>query len=315
MTPNDPRLRQERFQTGHMLAWYWDTVARWMMMRAKRDAQTLGQVLYLVQAADVSSPPLPVTMAAKLMNAVNPNVTGGMHGMLPLHLGMRVRLLEHLDLSRGLVKDAEGVVVHVAVNPGDEDEVREAQTAQRPAYLRHLPFGVWVRMDKYAAAPFRDRLAEHADTIAAEDTAQLVFIEPQTSTTFDFRRYKITRTALPISHAQVLTSTASQGRTMLLGVTVDAGCKDPNDMDNLWLHLYVMLSRATTSENLLVIRDPGLDVLAQEQPPDLASRPRIFSAREEHCREETKTPTIRINLGAPLNDRGIRTPFVIIVPS
>ena len=31
-------------------------------------------------------------------------------------------------------------------------------------------------------------------------------------------------------------------------------------MDNLWLHLYVMLSRATTAENLLVIRDPHQEV-------------------------------------------------------
>ena len=45
---------------------------------------------------------------------------------------------------------------------------------------------------------------------------------------------------------------------MLEGVIVDAGCKDPSDMDNLWLHLYVMLSRATPSENLLVIREPVL---------------------------------------------------------
>ena len=35
-----------------------------------------------------------------------------------------------------------------------------------------LPFGVWVRMDKYAAAPFRDRLAEHANTIGARGLAQ-----------------------------------------------------------------------------------------------------------------------------------------------
>ena len=204
--------------------------------------------------------------------------------MLPLHLGMRVRLLEHLDQSRGLVKDAEGVVVHVAINPGDEDAVREAQTTGRPAYLRYLPFGVWVKMDKYAAAPFRGRLAEHADTIGAEDTAQLVFIEPQTGTPFDFRRHKITRTALPISHAQVLTSTASQGRTMRKGVIVDAGCKDASDMDNHWLHLYVMLSRATTAENLLVIRDPGVEFLSRGPPADLATRLCTFETRTRRCR-------------------------------
>ena len=227
-----------------------------------------------------------MAMSAKLMNTANPVVTGGMHGVLPLHQGMRVCLLEHLDQSRGLVKDAEGVVVHVAINPLDEDEVREAQADRRPVYLRHLPLGVWVRMDKYAVAPFRDRLAEHADSIDAQDAAQLVFMEPQPSNTFEFHKYKVIRTALPISHAQVLTSTASQGRTMSLGVTVDAGCKDPYDMDNLWLHLYVMLSRATTAENLLVIRDPGVEFLDRGPPLDLGTRLRTFETRTTRCRDD-----------------------------
>ena len=85
---------------------------------------------------------MPVDLAAKLMNKVNPGDTGGMHGMLPLHLGMRIRLLEHLDLENSLAKDAEGDVVHIAINPEDENAVREARAAGRPAYLRHLPCGV-----------------------------------------------------------------------------------------------------------------------------------------------------------------------------
>ena len=51
---DDPRLRQERFQVGHMIGIYWATVARWMMMRAQRDAKALSTPLILVQAADVS---------------------------------------------------------------------------------------------------------------------------------------------------------------------------------------------------------------------------------------------------------------------
>ena len=43
-----------------------------------------------------------------MMNCANPKNTGGMHGMLLVHLGMRIRLLEALDLKNGLVKDAEG---------------------------------------------------------------------------------------------------------------------------------------------------------------------------------------------------------------
>ena len=72
-------------------------------------------------------------------------------------------------------------------------------------------------MDKYSDAPFRDKLAEPAGGIDAEDAAALVFIAPQTSTIFEFRWHKVTRTALPISHGKVLTPTACQGRTMKEG--------------------------------------------------------------------------------------------------
>ena len=84
-----------------------------------------------------SLPALPVDLATKLVNQVNPGVTGGIHGMLPLHAGMRIRLLEHLDLDRGLVKDAEGEVVRVAVNPRAGEEVEQAKAEGRPAYLRY----------------------------------------------------------------------------------------------------------------------------------------------------------------------------------
>ena len=52
-------------------------------------------------------------------------------------------------------------------------------------------------------------------------------------------------------------------------------------MDGLWLHLYVMLSRATTAENLPVIRDPGSDFLSRGPPADLAAREAMLNASFE----------------------------------
>ena len=97
---DDERLHEERFQIGHMIAIYWATVARWIMMRAKRDAVALRTPLVLVQVADVSRPTMPVAEAKKFMNVVNPKDSGGMHGMLPLHVGMRIRLLDALDKQK-----------------------------------------------------------------------------------------------------------------------------------------------------------------------------------------------------------------------
>ena len=85
MREDDARIREKRFQVGHMIGIYWATVARWMMMRAKRDAAALRKPLVLVQAADVSKPSMPSEAAKKLMNVANPKDSGGMHGMAALH--------------------------------------------------------------------------------------------------------------------------------------------------------------------------------------------------------------------------------------
>ena len=106
-----------------MIAIYWETVARWMMMRANRDTKALHAPLILIQAADESVPTMPIDVAKKLMNKANPKDTGLMHGMFAAHLGMRMRLLEALDVKKGLVKDAEGVIVSVVYHPLDQDHV------------------------------------------------------------------------------------------------------------------------------------------------------------------------------------------------
>ena len=88
------------------------------------------------------------------------------------------------------------------------------------------------------AADQPERLARDANGMLVFNPPPL-FFEPQTSATFDFRKHKVTRTGFTISHGRVVTSTACQGRTMRQGVIIDAGCKEEDDLDSLWLHLYV----------------------------------------------------------------------------
>ena len=86
------------------------------------------------------------------------------------------------------------------------------------------------------------------------------------------------------------------------GVIVDAGYKDGDDLDGFWLHLYVMLSRATTSDNLLMIRDPGLDFLSRGPPADLAARLRTFGTRTERCRKAAVKLAHELGLAKFLHD-------------
>ena len=54
--------------------------------------------------ADTCTPRMAPAAAEKLMNKVNLGDTGLMHGLVPI----RLRLLDHIDKVKGLVKDAEG---------------------------------------------------------------------------------------------------------------------------------------------------------------------------------------------------------------
>ena len=48
----DERHAQERFRCGFGMAIHWETLARWLPKRARRDARTLGVPLVFLQAAD-----------------------------------------------------------------------------------------------------------------------------------------------------------------------------------------------------------------------------------------------------------------------
>ena len=292
----DTRLQEERFQSGHMLGIYWETIARWGFMRAERDAKTLRTPLLLLQAADVSSPPMQAELAAKLMNHYNPNETGHLHGMLPVHLGMRVRLTDTLDKTKGLVKDAEGVIVHVALHPADQARVDAAAAAgddREPVYLEHIPLGVWLKMDKYKGAPFADALHKADPDLSSAVTASLVFLEPtQTLFPFKWRGHSISRIGFSFSHGRVRTSTACQGKTLHGGVVIDCARRDdgnhPMEDDAWWLHLYVMISRATKLDDLLLLRAPPESFLLRGPPEDLRRQLDVFRGRVDTCRQRAE---------------------------
>ena len=288
----DPRLQESRFQTGHMLGIYWETVGRWVVMRARRDALALKTPLFLLQAADSATPPLTKESCAKLLNHYNPYETSHMHGILAAHLGMRVRLLVPLDKRRGLVQEAEGDVVHVAMNPKDQARVDEAFAQDNPTdplYLEHVPLGLWVRFDKYVGAPFQRELRQADSTLTEPLTQSLVFVEPS-STMFPFkwRGHSVHREGFALSHACVRTSTACQGKTIKGGVLIDCARRedDPHPMndDTWWLHLYVMLSRATAFDDLLLLRAPEPEFLLRGPPKDLQTALKLFAKRVEQCR-------------------------------
>ena len=73
------------------------------------------------------------------------------------------------------------------------------------------------------------------------------------------------------------------------GVILDCGRQEggghPKEDDDWWLDLYVMLSRATRLDDLLLLRAPGLEFFAKGPPKTLRKQLAKFSKRTERCRK------------------------------
>ena len=87
------------------------------------------------------------------------------------------------------------------------------------------------------------------------------------------------------AHANYLTVTASQGRTLRTGVTIDCARNEPDGMrgtsdDEWWLNLYVMFSRVTKMDDMLLLRPPPRELLERGPPASVRDALRRFERVE-----------------------------------
>ena len=76
------------------------------------------------------------------------------------------------------------------------------------------------------------------------------------------------------------------------GVIIDCGRlesgKYPMEDEDWWLDLYVMLSRATRLEDLLLVRAPDLKFFLAGPPKGLKKQLATFARRTETCRKKAE---------------------------
>ena len=106
----DERHSQDKFRHGFGLGIYWDTLARWIPERARLDARRCGVPLVFLQAADECNT-IDRSAALRLLEVPNMHNTGNIHGVLPIHVGMRVRLTAKMNSTLGLVQEQKARVV------------------------------------------------------------------------------------------------------------------------------------------------------------------------------------------------------------
>ena len=275
-------LQTVNFKEGYMLGMYWEMVARCIVSRTHADAKRLSTPLYYCQSADQRDAQwITPRITHQLLTTPNLHETGGLHGLLPLHLGMKVRLMYQLCPSDGLVKETQGTILRIDLHPSD---ARRHASGYQAIHLTHLPQAVWVSIDNYSNAPLQEDLADAEpqflktiDKEAVNQAGSIVCVRiVQASFKVNVRlnngadqKIDVTRWQLPLSHALIRTVCSSQGLTFRCGTVIDLRKNFGMTDDIHWLNIYVMLSRPTCLQNMLLL---GLDdkilKLLERGPPE-----------------------------------------------
>ena len=86
------------------------------------------------------------------------------------------------------------------------------------------------------------------------------------------------------------------------GVIIDCGRQvggaHPKEDDDWWLDLYVMLSRATRLDDLLLMRAPDLAFFAKGPPKTLRTQLAKFASRTNACRKQAEKIAKELGLDA-----------------
>ena len=284
----DPRLDAPPFRSGYCMSLYWTSLVRMLYRRVISEATRLGKVLVMLQAADTCLE-LDRAGCLRFLNQPNPHRTGLMHGIFPCYAGMQIRLLARLDAEQGLVQDTVATIMDFELHAADRDRYLTASPGDIfvPEYL---PSGLWVSVKGYSGcAEFDDMMQlcrEHTNTEhAAQTLAKSFWFLPAEEVVVPYNKVEVRRCGFRITHAQFLTSTASQGLTLRDGTIIDCARQPEMDDDNWWLHLYVMLSRVTCLEHLLLMRPPPRELLERGPPAAIKASMIEFACKALRCRE------------------------------
>jgi len=297
----DPRHREQRFRHGFGMSLYWETLSRWASRRGRRDAMEAGVPLVFLQAVDECNT-IDRDAALRLLNVPNPHNTGHIHGVLPAHVGMRVRFTVKVNSRLGLVQEQRATIADFIFKEEDRLRYNACQAGElfRPKFL---PAGIWLQVDDFVDCPIQEELVAFVDN---EGHRKGLHSYAPIEATFTWRSsdtHTVRRTGFPLTHEKFLTSTASQGLTIRTGVTVDCARTPPAGKSGMsdedwWLHLYVLFSRATCMEDMLVLRPPPRDLLESGPPRNVRVALERFTSKIAASRSDAED--LARHLGFPL---------------
>ena len=220
----DPRLMDEKFLDGHEGGLVWEVVARLQQLRARRDAKRMRQQLFYIQAVDNalrSAAPLSKEDAMAALQVVSLTSTGYLMGMVPLFVGMHVRLSATVKKVPLLVREVTGHVVNIQFHQNERNVHGVAGMAD-PMVLKYLPLGVYIRLDDQ----------EMTNVHFLPDVDNGVVFVPATTSKWTFRKptepgtgynkraagMEMERKQIPLAPALINTHYGLQGQTPRKGM-------------------------------------------------------------------------------------------------
>ena len=116
--------------------------------------------------------------------------------------------------------------------------------------------------------------------------------------------HSVKRFGFMLTHAHFLTATASQGQTIRAAVTIDCARNEPQGKrgtsdDAWWLNLYVMFSRVTRMDDMLLVRPPPCELLERGPPASVRAALQRFERTERDTVHEAVLLAERLGIVLP----------------
>ena len=234
------------------------------------EAERLQQRLYVATASDhvkgIPSEHLSNELRTKIFSHTNFNHTECMPGSLLLYIGMPLLIFDKICVNLGLMKGCECILEHIYFSTAEDEDAH--WNCQNPIFLSHLPRGLllraknaeWILPEKQLP-PLKKNIDRRGLFLLRYSTDFFDFSESTQQEILPGvfkqvkQKHRVRRTQFMAVPACVRTVHIRQGEESdaLIG-----DCSLPPRMEpgEQWLANYVILSRATTLEGLLLMRLP-----------------------------------------------------------
>lgn len=252
-------------------------------LRPQASAHASGQLLYYIQAIDKPLRRCTAQEHAELLRTASMSETNKLMGMLPIHLGLRVRLTRKISAPQ-LVQEREGTVVGIELRQSDlrcKGLMQQCAKEHGHWVCKELPLAIYVKIDDFTEELLPPVPCEHHHDCAERHCMKckffpgIVAIKPSSAkweACLKKEKLSVHRLQFALAPALVKTIHSMQGSTAEPGLIGHWNLPSRLGPVAAWLTRYVLLSRVRSLSALFSVGLPTRQELETGPPEDLRER-------------------------------------------